>query len=51
MKKALFHALNKQNHHSKMHKRRAINKWLESSEGKAFLSRAEVRGKKLWGER
>ena len=51
MKKPLFHALNKAKHHSKMHKRNGVNKWLESLEGKAFLNRAEVRGKKFWGER
>ncbi len=51
MKKSLLHALNKANHHSKMYKNKAVNKWLESLEGKEFLNREEVRGKKLWGER
>ena len=42
MKKSLLHALNKSNHHSKMYKNKAVNKWLESLEGKEFLSRAGV---------
>lgn len=51
MKSIIKHYINKANHHTRMHKNRGVNKWLESSEGKAFLNRAEVRGKKFWGER
>lgn len=51
MKAIIKHYINKANHHTRMHRNKGINKWLESSEGKAFLSREEVRGKKFWGER
>lgn len=51
MKAIIKHCINKANRHARMHRNKGINKWLESSEGKAFLSREEVRGKKFWGER
>ena len=51
MKAIIKHHINKAKHHSRMHKNKGINKWIESPEGKAFLSREEVRGRKFWGER
>ena len=51
MKSIIKHCINKANRHARMHKNKGVSKWMDSPEGKAFLNRVEVRGRKFWGER